>query len=398
MLHSWRWYGPADPVSLSDIRQAGATGIVTALHDIPNGEVWSVDAIRERQQLIEGGSHAWKLHWAVVESVPVHEAIKTGAPGRDRYIEAYKQTLRNLGTCGIDVVCYNFMPVVDWTRTDLEYEVADGSKALRYDQVEMAAFELFILKREGAEETYGEDIARRARERYDAMTEAERDLLTANIIAGLPGSEESYTVDSFRDVLATYDDIDADGLRANLIYFLKEVVPVAAEAGVRMAIHPDDPPFSILGLPRVVSTEADVNALLEAVDLPENGLTYCTGSYGVRADNDLVGMAQRLGSRIHFAHLRSTIRDADGSFYEADHLDGDVDMVGVVRALVEEERRRKDQGRADSVIPMRPDHGHQMLDDLHKQTNPGYSAIGRLRGLAELRGVELTLNHTLVEA
>ncbi|SRR5690625_2129597 len=398
MLHSWRWYGPADPVSLSDIRQAGATGIVTALHDIPNGEVWSVDAIRERQQLIEGGSHAWKLHWAVVESVPVHEAIKTGAPGRDRYIEAYKQTLRNLGACGIDVVCYNFMPVVDWTRTDLEYEVADGSKALRYDQVEMAAFELFILKREGAEETYGEDIARRARERYDAMTEAERDLLTANIIAGLPGSEESYTVDSFRDVLATYDDIDADGLRENLIYFLKEVVPVAAEAGVRMAIHPDDPPFSILGLPRVVSTEADVNALLEAVDLPENGLTYCTGSYGVRADNDLVGMAQRLGSRIHFAHLRSTIRDADGSFYEADHLDGDVDMVGVVRALVEEERRRKDQGRADSVIPMRPDHGHQMLDDLHKQTNPGYSAIGRLRGLAELRGVELTLNHTLVEA
>lgn len=398
MLHSWRWYGPADPVSLSDIRQAGATGIVTALHDIPNGEVWSVDAIRERQQLIEGGSHAWKLHWAVVESVPVHEAIKTGAPGRDGYIEAYKQTLRNLGACGIDVVCYNFMPVVDWTRTDLEYEVADGSKALRYDQVEMAAFELFILKREGAEETYGEDIARRARERYDAMTEAERDLLTANIIAGLPGSEESYTVDSFRDVLATYDDIDADGLRANLIYFLKEVVPVAAEAGVRMAIHPDDPPFSILGLPRVVSTEADVNALLEAVDLPENGLTYCTGSYGVRADNDLVGMAQRLGSRIHFAHLRSTIRDADGSFYEADHLDGDVDMVGVVRALVEEERRRKDQGRADSVIPMRPDHGHQMLDDLHKQTNPGYSAIGRLRGLAELRGVELTLNHTLVEA
>jgi len=398
MLHSWRWYGPADPVSLSDIRQAGATGIVTALHDIPNGEVWSVDAIRERQQLIEGGSHAWKLHWAVVESVPVHEAIKTGAPGRDGYIEAYKQTLRNLGACGIDVVCYNFMPVVDWTRTDLEYEVADGSKALRYDQVEMAAFELFILKREGAEETYGEDIARRARERYDAMTEAERDLLTANIIAGLPGSEESYTVDSFRDVLATYDDIDADGLRENLIYFLKEVVPVAAEAGVRMAIHPDDPPFSILGLPRVVSTEADVNALLEAVDLPENGLTYCTGSYGVRADNDLVGMAQRLGSRIHFAHLRSTIRDADGSFYEADHLDGDVDMVGVVRALVEEERRRKDQGRADSVIPMRPDHGHQMLDDLHKQTNPGYSAIGRLRGLAELRGVELTLNHTLVEA
>lgn len=398
MLHSWRWYGPADPVSLSDIRQAGATGIVTALHDIPNGEVWSVDAIRERQQLIEGGSHAWKLHWAVVESVPVHEAIKTGAPGRDGYIEAYKQTLRNLGACGIDVVCYNFMPVVDWTRTDLEYEVADGSKALRYDQVEMAAFELFILKREGAEETYGEDIARRARERYDAMTEAERDLLTANIIAGLPGSEESYTVDSFRDVLATYDDIDADGLRENLIYFLREVVPVAAEAGVRMAIHPDDPPFSILGLPRVVSTEADVNALLEAVDLPENGLTYCTGSYGVRADNDLVGMVQRLGSRIHFAHLRSTIRDADGSFYEADHLDGDVDMVGVVRALVEEERRRKDQGRADSVIPMRPDHGHQMLDDLHKQTNPGYSAIGRLRGLAELRGVELALNHTLVEA
>ena len=400
MLQSWRWYGPADPVSLSDVRQAGATGIVTALHDIPNGEVWSVEAIRKRQQLIEGGEHAskdhaWKLRWAVVESVPVHEAIKTGAADRDRYIDAYKQTLRNLGACGIEIVCYNFMPVVDWTRTDLSYEVADGSKALRYDQIEMAAFELYILKREGAAEAYGEDIVRRARERYDVMSQAERDLLTANIIAGLPGSEESYTVDSFRDVLATYDDIDDAALRENLIYFLREVVPVAAEAGVRMAIHPDDPPFPILGLPRVVSTEADVKRLFDAVDLPENGLTYCTGSFGVRADNDLVGIVQRLGSRIHFAHLRSTLRDADGSFYEADHLDGDVDMYGVVRALVEEERRRKAEGRADNEIPQRPDHGHQMLDDLHKNTNPGYSAIGRLRGLAEIRGVELALNRTL---
>lgn len=391
MLHSWRWYGPADPVSLPDIRQAGAVGIVTALHHIPNGEVWSVDAIRERQNQIEGGDSRWKLHWAVVESVPVHEAIKTGGAGRDRYIDAYKQTLQNLGEAGVRIVCYNFMPVVDWTRTDLAFEMPDGSKALRFDRVDMAAFELHILKRTESEADYNESTIRKAHERYTKMTVAERTHLTDTILAGLPGSEESYSVAGFRDVLASYDDLGDQGLRSNLIHFLEEIVPVAAESGVRIAIHPDDPPNPILGLPRVVSTEADVQALFDAVDLPENGLTFCTGSFGVRPDNDLAGMVERLGDRIHFIHLRSTRLEEDGSFYEADHLDGDVDMFAVVGAILNEEHRRKASGRSDAAIPMRPDHGHQMLDDLHKKTNPGYSAIGRLRGLAELRGLEYAL-------
>lgn len=395
MLQSWRWYGPDDPVSLDDVRQAGARGIVTALHDIPNGEVWPVEAIEARQRLIaEAGNDEAPLHWAVVESVPVHEAIKTAAPERDRYVEAYAQTLRNLAACGIDTVCYNFMPVVDWTRTNLSFPVPDGSRALRFDRTDMAAFELHLLQRPGAEDDYDEATRQRARERYEQMPREERERVARTVLAGLPGSEETYTVEVFQKALDTYRDIGADELRANLIYFLRAVVPVAEEVGVRLAIHPDDPPFPILGLPRVVSTEADVEALFDAVDSPANGLTFCTGSFGVRADNNLAGMVQRLGDRIHFVHLRSTRREDDGSFYEADHLDGDVDMVAVVRALLDEEARREDEGRSDALIPMRPDHGHQMLDDLTKQTNPGYSAIGRLRGLAELRGLELGLSQS----
>lgn len=392
MLHSWRWYGPDDPVSLDDVRQAGARGVVTALHDVPNGEVWPVEAIEARQRHIaHAGAEGAPLHWAVVESVPVHEAIKTGAPERDRYLEAYAQTLRNLGACGVRTVCYNFMPVVDWTRTDLAYPMPDGSRALRFDRAAMAAFELFILRREGAGADYSAALREAAEARFEAMTDAERDVLTQTVLAGLPGAEESYSLDAFRAALATYEGVGDRELRQHLIYFLEAVVPAAEEAGVRLAIHPDDPPFPILGLPRVVSTEADAAMLFEAVPSPANGLTFCTGSFGVRADNDLPGMVRRLGRRIHFAHLRSTRRQADGSFYEADHLAGDVDMPAVVQALLDEEARRRRQGRLDAQIPMRPDHGHQMLDDLHKQTNPGYSAIGRLRGLAELRGLECGL-------
>lgn len=395
MLHSWRWYGPDDPVSLPDVRQAGATGVVTALHHVPNGAVWTTDAIRERQRLIAAGSPpATPLHWAVVESVPVHEDIKTAGPNRDRAIAAYQQTLRNLAECGVRTVCYNFMPVVDWTRTDLAYAMPDGSRALRFDRVAMAAFELHILQRPGAAGDYEEGTVRAARTCFDAMTPAERDRLTATVIAGLPGSEESYTLDAFRAALGAYRDVDADALRDHLVHFLHQIVPVAEECGVRLAIHPDDPPFPILGLPRVVSTETHVRALFDAVDSDANGLTFCTGSFGVREDNDLPGMVRRLGDRIHFIHLRSTRSEPTGGFHEADHLDGDVDMFAVVSALLAEEERRREVGRSDAEIPMRPDHGHQMLDDLTKHTNPGYSAIGRLRGLAELRGLELGIRRS----
>lgn len=387
MEHTWRWYGPNDPVSLDDARQAGATGIVTALHHIPNGEVWPVEEIKARQTLLaEKG-----LVWSVVESIPVHESIKTQRGDYQRYIANYQQSLRNLGACGIDTVCYNFMPVLDWTRTDLAWTLPDGAKALRFDAVAFAAFELHILQRPGASGDYSTAEKQAAADYFAAMSDEAKATLTRNIIAGLPGAEEGYTLEQFLVQLAQYDGIDKAQLREHMATFLRAIVPVAEEAGIVLAVHPDDPPRPILGLPRIVSTAEDMQWLKETVDSVHNGFTFCTGSYGVRADNDLVSMAQTYADRIHFAHLRATLREENpASFHEAAHLAGDVDMVGVVRVILAEEQRRRQQGNP-RAIPMRPDHGHQMLDDLHKKTNPGYSAIGRLKGLAEVRGVEVAL-------
>ncbi|MEK9852537.1 MAG: mannonate dehydratase [Flavobacteriaceae bacterium] len=391
MIESFRWYGLNDAVSLQNIRQAGALNIVSALHHLPNGAVWEIKEIKAHQKLIEAAG----LTWGVVESVPIHEDIKQRTGAFEHYINNYKQTLKNLASCGIHTVCYNFMPVLDWTRTHLYKPLEDGSTALSFEIAALRAFDLFILKRKGAEREYQRAEIESAQNYFNTLDDSAIQTLTKNIIAGLPGAEEGYTLDQFNQRIQTYKHLSKDDLHQHLILFLKELVPTLESVDVRMCIHPDDPPHSLFGIPRVVSTAEDLSILFDAVPSLHNGLTFCTGSFGVRADNDLVAMFAKHASRIHFLHFRSTQRDGKGNFYEANHLEGDVDMYAMVKAALSEEARRKKQGRADWALPMRPDHGHQMLDDLNKITNPGYSAIGRLRGLAELRGLAFAISRTL---
>jgi len=380
---TWRWFGPEDAITLPQIRQTGATGIVTALHHIPYGVVWSLDEIRKRKDMIEAAG----LRWSVVESVPVAEPIKLGAGDLKPLYENYRQTLRNLAACDVRTVCYNFMPILDWTRTQLSYPLATGGSALRFNAFEYAAFDCYMLERPGAEAEHAPEVLAKARAWFDAASEADKDKLLACIMSGLPGAYDRYDVPGLKRVLETYGDVTVADLRANFARFLKEVIPTAEEVGVRLCVHPDDPPRPIFGLPRIVSTEEDIGFILGAVDSFSNGLTLCTGSLGAGPTNDLPKIAKRFAGRIHFAHLRNVAKEPDGSFMEADHLGGDVDMVAVVTELLEEQKRRQDANGADWRIPFRPDHGHELLDDIGRKTHPGYPLVGRLRGLAEIRGV-----------
>jgi mannonate dehydratase len=386
MEQTWRWFGPDDAVRLPHIRQTGATGIVTALHHIPYGVIWSVEEIETRKAMIAADA-SLGLRWSVVESLPIHESIKIGEGSLTPLFDNYRQSLRNLAQCGIRTICYNFMPVVDWTRTELAYPLPGGGTALRFNLHEFAAFDCFMLERPGAEAEFSPEVLARAKDWYARSTEADRRQLLSNIMAGLPGAYDRYDVPGLRAMLARYRDIDAGALRENLARFLREVIPTAEEVGIRMCIHPDDPPRSLMGLPRIVSNADDIDFILGVVDSPANGLTLCSGSLGANPANDVPAIAGRFANRIAFAHLRNVAKDPDGSFMEADHLGGDTDMVALVTVLLEEQRRRKDAGDERWRIPMRPDHGHELLDDVGKPTHPGYPAIGRLKGLAELRGV-----------
>ena len=390
MVESWRWFGPRDLISLDHIKQAGAAGVVSALHHIRAGQAWPLDEVHRRKAEIESAG----LVWSAVESIPIHKSIKLRCDPQRRYIDAWKDSLAAIARAGVAVVCYNFMPLVDWTRTNLRWQLPSTGYALRFDAVDFAAYDLFQLKRPGAELDYTPERVAAARARFESMSEREQDELEHAIIAGLPGAESSYNQQRFLESRAEWTGIAPDDLRSALVDFLREVVPVAEELGLRLAIHPDDPPWPLFGLPRVVSTAGDARSILAGIDRPANGLTFCVGSYGARADNDLLAMLNEFAPRIHFAHLRQVVREADDSFYEAEHLHGSSDMVGVIRALLAEESRRRRTTRRDHEIPMRPDHGHLLADDIHKKTNPGYSYVGRLKGLAELRGVIEGLRYT----